>query len=363
MLLSRRCLGAGAAAAAPRSSQSGGATAADYYDQAAALYNHLSDDEKLMLSPPRDLSDEEAAKMNPIMELLREARRADYVDWRTGPAPFKDIPSEERRTEERYNLSNMAVWDSEYRFKSDPKAAVSDIAAMEAMDRRLVDSWNAVVIEAGYHMMGLRSLARNANLIRPESETELAFIVSPAAVEESFEKGANADSARIQAQVSAYTNPATRGDMASKMRFYLNWAIASGNSVSPEQVISDLKWTAQTDAVFAATLKDSNTQFHETWSDIQKIAASKATPVARGSFVAMPTIRLFAQEESAMGRMLEAGVALERHDQAKFQSILDPITGKPFTLTETSNGFQLGSALRDDKGKAVLLDFPAPAAK
>ena len=72
-----------------------------------------------------------------------------------------------------------------------------------------------------------------------------------------------------------------------------------------------------------------------------------------------------AMVQSVENAMFAAGMALEQGNQAQFQSIIDPATDRPFTYTQTANGFKLGSTLLKKFGSTapVTLSFSTAAAK
>jgi hypothetical protein len=335
-----------------------GTNAAEFYKQAIGLYNQLTDDEKNMLRHPRDKQDPKVAaalyaKIQPIMDLLRKARKADYADWGLGPMTLENSTNKTAQYTSAQQLAVLAIWDSTYRFQSDPDGAVGDLAAMEALGRSEDDSLIGLMVENSIHSGAMWLLAQNAGGITSAAGPDLAEIVNPAAVQQSFQIGLDAEASMLQSALDEYANPATRnGSLIQK------WT--SLGALSGEQAVSDLEWLEQTEQALGTDLQESNAQFQQWWA--QKQAQAASMPLVGTALSNLANVRAQSQMSVAWNAMLAAGMALEQNNQAQFQSIPDPSTGQPFTVTQTATGFQLGSAMQYH-GKPVTLSFSMPAAK
>jgi hypothetical protein len=338
-----------------------GTNAVDLYRQATGLYAGLSDNEKAMLAHWRGRMDPKAApalyaRIQPMMDLLRRARHADYVDWGLGPIPFEDAPANLARLNGERDLAVMALWDSAYRFQTDPDGAVGDLAAMDAMGRGGIDSLIGLLEQNSLHQSALPLLAQNAAAITAAAGPDLADIIGPGAAAQAFQTGMNGEASILQALMDQYADPATRSQAES----VLGMAFTNGNgpAVTPQQMTSGLEWIKQTEEALAPTLTEPQPQFQQWWT--QKLTESASMP---GAGVMMPGLlnaRTAAQATLVEDAMLQAGMALEQNDQTQFESILDPSTGQPFIYTQTTNGFQLGSPLKY-RSKPVTLSFSTPA--
>ena len=338
--------------------QRGGVNAAELYKDAIGLYSQLTDEEKDILRHRHDQPDAKGAaalyaKIQPIMELMRRARRADYVDWGIGPVSFENGSIKGAQANGMQGLATLAAWEAGYRFQSDPDGAVSDLAAMEEMGRSGVDSLIGLLVEQGIHSLSVKVLAQNAGLINGAAAPDLADILSAATAEKSFQAGLNNEASAMQALVDAYADPATRSGS-----YIQRWAGAG--SISAEELVSKMEWMVQTDQALATRLMEPDAQFQQWWT--QKAAEAAAMPLVSVALPALEKVRTQSQALMAQNAMLDAGIALEQNDQTQFQSINDPASGKPFTYTQTANGFQLGSALQYHQ-KPVTLSFSTPAAK
>jgi hypothetical protein len=344
----------------------GGINAVDLYKEAMGLYAQLTDAEKKMLERPRDKVDPKVAaalyaKIQPIMDLLRNGRKADYADWGLGPMTFG--PAKNAQVEKTLDLNQLARWDAIYRFQSDPDGAVDDLAAMEAMNRSENDSLFGLIVQKNMHLGTMSLLAQNAAGITNAAAADLAYITSPATTEQLFQNGMNANAAILQAELDEYANPATRSQAEP---LFNNWSNFKNGKVvveriNPAEGVSEMEWLEQTEQAFATTLTEPEPQFQQWWT--QKLAEAASMPTTSIALRKMALTRPQVEASITENAMLAAGMALEQGDQAQFQSILDPATGQPFTYTQTATGFQLGSASLIGPGKPVSLSFSTPAAK
>ena len=335
-----------------------GVNAADLYRNAMGLYAGLTDAEKNLLKHWREKQDPKSAaalyaKIQPIMDLLRSARKADYVDWALEPMTLEDSSNKAAQLTQTQHLAVLAAWDSNYRFQSDPDGAVGDVAAMEAMGRTANGNLIGLLVEEGIHGMGITVLAQNAGSITGAAGPDLGYIVNPASAGQSFQDGMDGEAAMLQAELDDYANPATRNES-----YVQRWV--SSLSMTPQEAESEMEWTMQMEEELGKTLMEPQAQFQQWWT--QKLSEAPSMPLIKISIQAVAGVRTSAQASLAQSAMLEAGLALEQNDKAGFQAILDPVSGRPFTYKQPANGFQLASALVRN-GKPVTLSFPAPVAK
>ena len=91
-------------------------------------------------------------------------------------------------------------------------------------------------------------------------------------------------------------------------------------------------------------------------------AARRAAIAKLGPIIPLPGVDAVDSYSRAMAlyNRLTAGIALEQGNQSQFQSILDPVSGQPFAVTQTSNGFQLSSPVESPAGGPVTLTFGPP---
>ena len=328
-----------------------GTNAADLYRQALGFYAALTDKEKDMLNHRHDKLDPKAAaalssKLQPIMDLLRSARDADYVDW--GMGPLTNGTDMSWRIRQASSLGSVALWESDYRFQSDPDGAVSDLAALVAMGRSESDSPLGVMFENNFRTAAIQSIAQNAGGISTNASADLAYIADPDATQQSFQNAMNGEVSALQNVQAQYANqplPPMDGETPP----------------SPAQFAAIVQFMEKTAQALGTNISEPQAQFQQWWS--QQLGA--AANVYEGTNALQSQEGIIAREQASMvqNAMLSAGIALEQGNQAQFQSIVDPSTGQPFTYSQTATGFQLASPTHFGNRPAVTLSFSTPAVK
>lgn len=196
-----------------------GVNAVDLYKEAVLANNKLTTAEQTMLQQRLDEADPAAAaalyvKIQPVMELVRRARKADYADWGPDSGTYRGHFSQQYR--EIVQLSYLAYWESAYRFKGDPDRAVTDLAATEALGRSGVDSLTGLWIEESrLHRWDTELIAQNAERVS-STAPDLAYIeISPEAAQQMFQQGMSAEAEEDQTWVDDYEDPLTRSAAAA----------------------------------------------------------------------------------------------------------------------------------------------------
>ena len=287
------------------------------------------------------------AKLQPIMDLLRSARSADYTDWGTGSMkPTSDISV---RIGMESDLATMALWESDYRFQADAPGAVSDLDALEAMGRDNVDSTIGLLIQDRTHSSIVSMLAQNIGSLGSASSSDLSDLLGDAPILQIFQAGMNEETALAQAAMDEYNNPATRSNS-----FFQKTGVTPPTNAEVQSL-------TQTEQALAGTLQEPDAQFQQWWAQQQAQESSSNTVVSE-ALAALPVIRAKTQASLVQNAMVQAAVAFNQNGQSGLQSILDPITGQPFTYMQTATGFQLGSTMQVS-GKPVTMTFANPPAK
>ena len=336
-----------------------GTNAADAYNRAMTLYALLTDEEREMLKSPVGKLDPTTAaalyaKIQPMMDLLRSARKADYTDWgiyskygENGALLVKGglLISQSNTID---SLASVALWASGYRFGNDPDGAVGDLAAMEWMSRGGVDGLVGLGDEFNIHTRALHLLGENADKITAGAELDLAEILSTTTTEKLFQTTWNDESAVLQADLEQYADPAERADSTIQNQ------VNSGKQ--SQTVVAGMQWMMQTERTLGTALAEPDAQFQQWWA--QQLALAGPTPyMANPRFY--PQIRSRWEGLLVQNAMLEAAIALEQNDQAKYQSITDAATGQPFVYTRTATAVQLGAAAQNGQ-HVLVLNFPLP---
>lgn len=171
--------------------QRDGVNGADIYAKAMALYSRLSDaDQRALQDWSNDWIDDPKwstdpklranaafyGRLQPILSLLRQARKADYLDWGIDPR-------NPGGSSDLWVVSRVGLWSAAYEFQADPELAVGDLAAAQALGW----SWSSGSREFSYSPTSevFTMLAQNAPLVPEDAAADLNYILDPAAAMQS----------------------------------------------------------------------------------------------------------------------------------------------------------------------------------
>jgi hypothetical protein len=343
-----------------------GINAADFYKQAIALFKQLSPEDQAALRTTRKKLDPKIAaalfvKIQTIMELLRKAQGANYSDW-GARVLSPDNPEEADAFAAEINTINdlaaIAQWDANYLLQSGSDGGLQDLVLAEQVSHSGDPSVMSYLIETAMHTRGLSVIAQNIGMIPAGSDALLASMTQGSNTEADFQQGMNGEAAAIQAIIDEYNDPATRPLLAEFIRANSGSAGSAGSPSSTE-ALSQLQWLVQTEQEFANAAQEPASQMQQ-WL-AQKQAEAASMPAASQAVNNFSSAFARVEQEDAYNAMLNAGIALQSGNQTTFQSILDPITGQPFKVSYTANGFVLTSGLQP-AGK-IRLTFAPPGEK
>jgi hypothetical protein len=346
-----------------------GTNAAEMYHQANELYKQLSaDDKKALRDMNKDLDPKRVAdltaKIQPIMQLLRDARTANYVDW--GPDDFSTAQGQKRAEANGtvLALSRVARWDATYHLDSDPELAIGDLAAADAMASNNSIDPTAYTISCSVHEDGLAVLEQSAGALSSLSAQDAALISDNTWISQDFKSMADSGASVYQNLLDQYLDPATR-DQAAKVTSepFLSGTVP-GAAPNAQGLVAELQWAVQALQHYAGSVQEPTAEFQQ-WSAQMK-AESASMPIGDvfyGNYDYFQMNRTYAESATVQYAMIAAGIALQQGNQAQFQSIADPATGQPFTVIQTAGGFQLSSPFKNYAGEQLIIPFGAPPAK
>jgi hypothetical protein len=341
----------------PTPPQRPGLNAAELYVVALDFRGRFTDEEKQIFTEqhPDPVAKKAAAlfgKTQPIVDLLRRARKADYADWGPPPHSISD-QSMADRVGGTQAIAWIVSWEAGYRFVTDAPGAVNDIASLIAMSRSEVGDLVSLMSNTGIHAIGLRVLARNANRITPASDADIAYITGKAAAAEGLRRGANGEAEVLQSLLDEFSSPTSR-----------NWSeikkMAGALHIDPVAAAAQIQWLQATERELATKGLAPEPEFQHWWTG--KKAEAAAMPAVARSMASIDNVCAMVRGSLMQDAMLQAGLALQRHDKAKFDSIPDPLSGKPFGYSETPTGYQLTSTFQHN-GKNANMTFPVPPEK
>lgn len=345
-----------------------GKNAVDDYDRAMALYKKLERSGFFSFNTDADKMDPKvaaalSAKIQPIVQLTRDAETADYAEWDDDPSN----PKNQQHTPMVFamaDLTSLLLWDAGYCLKSNPKESIQDLAAEETLARcGGTDSVQGFTMSLGACQLVVPFISRNANALADTMGNDLKDFTNVQGVADEYRAAFNADAGWVEKLIVRDSDPAKLSLDVKQM------GMASGPAL-----VTDLKWIAQVDKEAANELQVSDPEYKHWLAIKQGEAASihdetSALPLvgsvrpAAQALELVDSARPAAQAEEEKIAMLAAGLALQRGDQALFQAARDPIAGQPFTVSKIAGGFKLISTFIWRDGTPITLTFDVAPAK
>jgi hypothetical protein len=147
----------------------------------------------------------------------------------------------------------------------------------------------------------------------------------------------------MQALLDDYTNPLTRDAAVPSIQQWMNVEDRDGAAITPEEAEAELAWMERTERTLADSIMAPDGKYRQWWA--LKYSEAAAMPAAANRLRRLQELRGQTRVLMMENVLLAAGMALARHDQARFLAIVDPDCGRPFTCAPAGNGFQLCSTL------------------
>lgn len=349
----------------PTPSHPPGENAADIYKNAWVLFNALSDEEKNILSHPRQKVDADKAdalfkKIQPIMDLLRHATNdATYCDWAMGPLTYNSSLPQLNLVQK---LGMLAAWDASYLFPTDSSGALSDLAAQTQLGHSI--GGQAVIgflVEGSLNAVAIGLIKDNAATLSPDALSQAREMFNTSFAEQDFAQAMALEAELPRSIARALSNPQTREKTLDSLV-----GSTEGNDGKMRQefeaqiqtIPAQAEWLAQVENDFVQKAQLPNAEFDAWWSQVSEDAKSK--PLAAGALPALTSIRNRLRLGQVNQAMLAAGLAVLQSGPAQVASQPDPVTGQSFTYVQTAGGFELRSTFQN-KGKPVTMSFPPPA--
>ena len=342
-----------------------GTNAADIYRQAFELFDALTDDEKEMIKSPRDEVDADKAeelfkKIQPILELMRQAGVADYSDWGTGPVRFNTpMPHLVKSME----LGRLALWSAAYRFKDDPRGAVNDLAARTPLARSLSGTLIGFLVGTSFENSATDLVAQNAGAMDAVATAQFTAMLRDPSYADGFSRAMEGEVSGVRAFADEIAT-ATTADEA-----YRKLAPLSGNLDDIQPTVAEmqaagfdlasvkagLQKVIDIDQQFGRTLGMPESQFQAWWSQVN----ADTNPIVKLLLPTLDSVRSKALTTQVQRAMLGAGIAVMQNGPAQLDAFTDPTTGSVFTYAPTADGgFELRSTFQV-KGKPVTMAFPS----
>lgn len=330
-----------------------GVDGSSFYKEAFRLLGQLSDEEQAMLKRPAAEVDPEMAaalfeKLKPIMELLHRGAAADFCDWALAPMPIGSLPPYLTFSQ---NLASAARWVADYRFPTEPEAAIGDLAARARLGHHISDQSIGFLVNASFEETAIELLLQNAGRLTPDAIDSARALLDGSSLSE--------DSSRcVVTQIAWLEN--LRG-LAPEDRA----KILNDSPVPPEVRVrfgdpaffqSEIAFAIQVARQVANAISLPAPEYERAVQEMK--AAAAGHPIAAGMLLSFDVMNSRATRSMVQREMLKAGLDLLGNGELPADVGLDPTTGLPFIYQAMERGFSLQSPSATPGGQAITMTFP-----
>ena len=328
--------------------------AATVYRQAFAIFDALSKEQKYMVTDWRTNVDPSVAaelceKIQPICDLVHQAAAATNCDWGLGPIKYTSLLPHLNPC--RY-LARTVVWSAAHCRTNDPSAVVDDLVSASRLGQNV--ALTPVVVG---HLVNLSIQQTVIDFATMQASTlagdsRLVQLLNGFNYDEELRRVIDQD-----AGMSDRTAAAIATMSPEEIKQMVDAFQSSGVQLppmEPTQMSAYIRQKADLQRQYAQTLALPEADYHEWLTSLDAIR--KTNPFAEQFLSNIEVILTKTQAMAVYSAMAAAGLVVMQGGPGALQSHLDPSTGRPFTYTQTADGFDLESSFQF-RGKSLTLSF------
>ena len=329
------------------------------YREAFDMYNALSKEEKDMLGDWRTNVDasvvaELCAKVQPMCDLLHQAAAVTNCDW--GLEQPMNFDTRLPHLNPSRGLARAAAWSVEHCRTGDPSAAIDDLVAASLLGQKLSSS--ALIghlVDLAMQGIVIDSLADHASLLASAGDTRLAELFKNASYDESLRGAYELEADMVTREVDKLATMPPEEAMHEITRVSDNTkAVPQIESMGQEQAIADLRQVAELVRQLVEAPEWSDAEYRAWRTSVDE--AGKTNPFIESFVTGLDKAAIRTEAMTVRTAMAGAGLAVVQDGPNALQSHPDPSTGRPFTYTQTADGFELQSSFQFQQ-KPVTLTF------
>ena len=341
-----------------------GVDASNFYKNAFVLCAALTDDEKKMFrQPPAEADADKAAalfkKIQPILELLRQAAEADYCEWGLGEVNFETPMPQISKVIE---LGRLAQWSAGYRFPSDPQGALGDLSAQARLGGHVADSVIGWLVQVSLETGANKVLSQNAGMLDEAATRQVRELLQSSSIEENIARAFATESAGVEAMAGklAALTPAERTKL---FQTFSNPSVEDANPAlrrfleSDAAMNAEFQYLRQIERQLAEAMQWPEARYQAWWKSVENRMPEH--PLAAVTLPALTSLRTSLQRTQVERAMLNAGLTLLQSGPEQFAQFRDPVINAPFSYVEKPDGFELRSAFKKN-GEPVTMSFTLP---
>ena len=347
-----------------------GVDASNIYKNAFVLFDRLTDEEKKMVRQPRDEVDAEKAaalfeKLRAIMDLLREAAKADYCDWGLAPYTF-DTPMP--HISKAVDLGKLALWAAGYQIGSDPAASIDALAIRAQLGHNLADTLIGLLVETNFEKGALDLLHQNLGALDAATTMKASDLVRASTVDSDVTRAFEAEvaGADMMGKQLAVESAEERGKMLASLVGRSDQPAEERAETAqrfeaifrdPAKVLEETAYMREIEQRLGNAMLLPEAEFQRVWSAIENELSTSNHLLARIAVPSFTAVQVKMQQTRVERTLLDAGLDVLQNGPAQLARYRDPATGNALLYIPTHRGFDLRSTYAV-KGKPVTLSFP-----
>jgi hypothetical protein len=333
------------------------------------LFDRLTEEERNMIRQPREEVDAEKAaalfaKIRAILDLLREAAKADYCDWGQAPYNFDTPLPQIARAQD---LGKLALWAAAYQFPSDPAASLAVLRDRAQLAHHLSDTLIGVLVQTSFERSAHELLLPQAGTFDAATAAQALDLVQGSKLDEDLSRAFESEMASVAAMgkqlaaESAEGRAKLLGGMmtpAEAEARAATWQRFSDFFSDPAKLAAEIEFIRAIEKETAAALRLPEAEYRA-WREGTKAKLTGEHPLAQLTIPAFDGVQTRLQQTRVQRTLLSAGIEVMQGGPAQLARYRDPATGNALTYVATPQGFELRSSYQV-KGKPVAMSFAQP---
>ncbi|MGC3988910.1 MAG: hypothetical protein QM796_04340 [Chthoniobacteraceae bacterium] len=347
-----------------------GRNAADFYKQAWSLYKQLdlTDEEKQMLHKRSSKWDKTKAaelfeKIQPIVEMLRQAKNAAYADW---GIEFKKFSDRQPQFTATLGLSELLAWNAAYEFQDNPALAVSDLGINLQMGNSVGNAAMIGLLVNGAALgTAIDVLRGNAASLSPDLARQTIALIQISDLQKNLQAALQVESELQSDFILSIKNKPDNLDL-----FFESLGI-NGPTADPQEnlrlrdfyknnptkITDELEWAENISREFAQKAMLPETTFDAWWQSTRQTSSSM--PLTHPAMQVLGGVRERMADLALQSSLFRAGLAILQNGDSVLTNYRDPITSQLFQLVPNADGSELQSTFQY-QGKPVTMQFSTP---
>ncbi len=329
--------------------------AAVLYRQAFALLDSLSKEQKELIKDWRTNVDQSVTaelceKIRPIADLMHQAATVSNCDWGLDePITFS---TKEPHLAQSRGLARAAIWGAAHCRSDDSMGAVDDLVATAQLGQNLSPTLIAHLVDLAIQGLAIDFITELADTLAGTGDTRLTQLFDDTHYDESLSRaiGVDADMLDREADKWAVMPPE---ELARELK-QLGDDNTAFQSMEPAHVVAEMRQATELERELANALLLSEAEYRDALARV--LAAEKTNPFAEMFLSNEDRLVDKTQAMTVRSAMTAAGLTVMQSGPGVLQSHLDPTTGRPFTYTQTTEGFELQSNYQVN-GQPLKLQF------